>query len=183
MAWVGGVGRGWVEAGGRGVGKKPRQALKARRLRHAERTVLPAVAQSEKRGGGGGWRMWRGWGLSLGVASVEREDHCRRRAPVAAWVGAVGRGWVRAGGWGARKKPKQALEARRLRHAERTVLPAVAQSKKVGAVAGRGVRSVVVSVGGDCGGWRVRMARAGVQGCRPACAVRCGVSGVRGGGA
>ena len=66
------------------------------------------------------------------------------------------------GGWeGGRKKPTQALEARRLRHAERTVLPAVAQSKKgggglgglawVGAVAGRGVRRAVVTVGGE--GW------------------------------
>ena len=66
-AWAGGVGRGWVGAGGRGAGKKARQALEARRLRHAERTVLPAVAQSKKRGG---WRVWRGWGPSLGVASV-----------------------------------------------------------------------------------------------------------------
>ena len=61
-----GVGRGGWE-GGR---KKPRQALEARRLRHAERTVLPAVAQSKK--GGGGWRVWREWGLSLGVAFVAR---------------------------------------------------------------------------------------------------------------
>ena len=61
-----GVGRGGLE-GGR---KKPRQALEARRLRHAERTVLPAVAQSKK--GGGGWRVWREWGLSLGVAFVAR---------------------------------------------------------------------------------------------------------------
>ena len=38
--WEGLVGVG--VAGGR---EKPRQALRARRLRHAERTVLPAVAQ------------------------------------------------------------------------------------------------------------------------------------------
>ena len=38
---VGGVGRG----GRAGEREKPRQALRARRLRHAQRTVLPAVAQ------------------------------------------------------------------------------------------------------------------------------------------
>ena len=50
----------WCQAGGSGAGwtgggqKKPRQALRARRLRHAERTVLPAVAQSKKGKGGAG---------------------------------------------------------------------------------------------------------------------------------
>ena len=58
------VGRGGWE----GVRKEPRQALKARRLWHAERTVLPAVAQSKK--GGEGLGVWRGWGLSLGVVFV-----------------------------------------------------------------------------------------------------------------
>ena len=86
----------WCQAGGRlapgaGVGcgagwagggqKKPRQALEARRLRHAERTVLPAVAQSKKGGGGGGpgvggGRRWVrrtlrggvGWGTGMGRA-------------------------------------------------------------------------------------------------------------------
>ena len=33
--------------------------------------MLPAVAQSKK-GGGGGWAAWRGWGLSLGVVFVAR---------------------------------------------------------------------------------------------------------------
>ena len=61
------MGRGGWE-GGR---KKPRQALEARRLRLAERTVLPAVAQSKK-GGGGGWGAWQGWGLSLGMVFVAR---------------------------------------------------------------------------------------------------------------
>ena len=42
---------------------------------------------------------------------------CQRRAPVVAWVGGVGRGWVRAGGRGVGEKPRQALKARRLRHA------------------------------------------------------------------
>ena len=87
----------WCQAGGRlapgaGVGcgagwagggqKKPRQALEARRLRHAERTVLPAVAQSKKGGGGVGGpgvgvgRRWVrrtsrggvGWGRGMGRA-------------------------------------------------------------------------------------------------------------------
>ena len=44
-----GSGAGWAGGGQ----KKPRQAREARRLRHAERTVLRAVAQSKKRGGGG----------------------------------------------------------------------------------------------------------------------------------
>ena len=42
-----GVGWGWGVSVGLVGGRKgkPRQALRARRLRHAERTVLPAVAQ------------------------------------------------------------------------------------------------------------------------------------------
>ena len=51
----------------------------------------------------------------------------------------------------------------------------------VGAVAGRVVRRAVVTVGGE--GWGVRLARGGVRRRRPACGVRCGVSGVRGEGA
>ena len=62
-----GGGVGWAGGGQ----KNSRQALEARRLRHAERTVLPAVAQSKK-GGGGGWWAWRGRGLSLGAAYVAR---------------------------------------------------------------------------------------------------------------
>ena len=87
---------------------------------------------------------------------------CRGREP----------GVGRAGQVGGRKKPRQALEARRLRHAEQTVLLAVAQSKKgggglvrpvwVGAVAGRGVRRAVVSAGGE--GRGVRLSRGGVSG-------------------
>ena len=73
---------------------------------------------------------------------------------------------------GGQKKPRQALEARRLRHAERTVLPAVAQSKKGGgglvgpawawAVVGAGVRRVVASAGGER--WGARVVSGGVSG-------------------
>ena len=88
---------------------------------------------------------------------------------------------VGRGGWeGGRKKPRQALEARRLRHAERTVLPAVAQSKKGRGGAGgsgeSGVRREVVTAGGASGegrgvavppGWRcpVRRVRGVGRGC------------------
>ena len=54
---------------------------------------------------------------------------------------------------------------------------------RVGGVAGCGVRSVVVSVRADRGGWGVLLAMAGVRGCSLACSVRCGVSGVWVGGA
>ena len=69
-------------------------------------------------------------------------------------------GALAGGGEGGGKKPRQALQARRLRHAERTVLPAVAlrrkgvrpgRSRVVGA-AGCGVGGVGVSVGGAGGG-------------------------------
>ena len=86
-----------------------------------------------------------------------------------------GAGWAGGG----QKKPRQALQARRLRHAERTVLLAVAQSKKGGgglvgpawarAVVGCGVRRLVASAGGE--GWGARVVRGGVslaacRGCR-----------------
>ena len=79
-----------------------------------------------------------------------------------------GAGWAGGG----QKKPRQALEARRLRHAERTVLPAVAQSKKgggglvgpawAGVVVGCDLRRAVASAGGE--GWGVRVVRGGVSG-------------------
>ena len=78
---VGGVGRGG-RAGGR---EKPRQALRARRLRHAERTVLPAVAQMQK-GGGGQVRVvvvaGRGWGGLDGVGGPELGSGGRWRVVV-----------------------------------------------------------------------------------------------------
>ena len=80
--------------------------------------------------------------------------------------GAGVRGGVEWAG-GGKEKPRQALKARRLRHAEQTVLPAVAQSKKgggglvgqalAGAVAGCGVLCAVVTAGGE--GWGVRLVR------------------------
>ena len=92
--------------------------------------------------------------------------------------GESGRAW-----WGGGKKPRQALKARRLRHAERTVLPAVAQRKKgggrEGVAAGCGVCCAVLSVGGDGGGGEggLLLVRAGVRACCPVCCARCAVSG------
>ena len=63
-------------------------------------------------------------GLTHGVPGGGRSvDGCGRQSWCVMRVGGVGRG----GRPGEREKPRQALRARRLRHAERTVLPAVAQ--------------------------------------------------------
>ena len=60
----------WRGAGAGGGGKKPRQALKARRLRHAERTVLPAVAQRRKGGRPGRSRVVGAAGCGVGGVGV-----------------------------------------------------------------------------------------------------------------
>ena len=88
----------WCQAGGRlapgaGVGcgagwagggqKKPRQALEARGLWHAEQTVLPAVAQGKK--GGGGWWARRGRGPSLGAVYVAWWRRLGERGGVCVW--------------------------------------------------------------------------------------------------
>ena len=74
-----GCGAGWAGGGQ----KKPRQALEARRLQHAERTVLPAVAQSKK--GGGGWWARRGRGPSLGATYVARWRRLGERDGARVW--------------------------------------------------------------------------------------------------
>ena len=53
-----------------GGGKKPRQALKARRLRHVERTVLQALAQRRKGGRAGMSREVEAAGCGVGGVSV-----------------------------------------------------------------------------------------------------------------
>ena len=74
-----GCGAGWAGGGQ----KKPRQALEARGLWHAERTVLPAVAQSKK--GGGGWWARSGRGPSLGAAYVARRWRLGERDGARVW--------------------------------------------------------------------------------------------------
>ena len=69
---------------------------------------------------GSGGREGPSHGVPGGGRSV---DGCGRQSWCVMRVGGVGRGG-RAGEW---EKPRQALRARRLRHAERTVQPAVAQ--------------------------------------------------------
>ena len=84
---VGGLRRGLVLGvgwGGLVGGTKSRwQALEARRLRHAERTVLPGVAQSKK-GGVGSWAR-RGRGPSLGAAYVAWWRRLGERGGVRVW--------------------------------------------------------------------------------------------------
>ena len=120
MVWRcthGGVGRGrglrvrWGAREGGGGGKKPGQVLEARSLRHAERTVLPAVAQRRKGGGrngleaageGGARRWWcrrvwgvglvaKGWSEGRGTSGVTRGGGCRfgPRRVGCAWCGAL----------------------------------------------------------------------------------------------
>ena len=134
---------------------------------------------------GGAGRTRCGWWLSLGAARVVRRCWAWVVAGCGARrVGGSRRGRVLGVGrvglvWG-QKKPRQALEACKLLHAERTVLPAVAQSKQGGgvglagpswawAVVGCGARRVVALAGGE--GWGARVVRGGVsnaacRGCR-----------------
>ena len=125
--------------------------------------------------------------LGLMASSKARSSRRRRKGMEGGRSGEKGEMWARAAEarvpWSrvearAPQAMRQALEARRLRHAERTVLPAVAQRKKdggwvgpkrAGAVAARGVRCAVVSAGGEGCGARVAwggVSGAACRGCR-----------------
>ena len=68
----GGVSRGWVGAGGRGVGKSRGKRSRPVGSGMQSEQCYRQWRKVRRGGGGGGWGAWRGRGLSLGVVFVAR---------------------------------------------------------------------------------------------------------------